>query len=101
MLAAVQSESQNLQRKFEADYKNQGSSPAPQGSPDEGGDAQIMLRDPWSEWRAVRDDDEESDVDLGEEEADLKRYVSRVWYLLGVCAWCLFGIISNGAVLSA
>jgi len=32
----------------------------------------LAIRDPWEEWRQVRDDDEESDVDLGEEETNLK-----------------------------
>merc|ERR1719502_625496 len=77
MLNAVETGTKNLHKKFEADYKTQGKVPASpeplDGENEEGQMVTTVLRDPWQEWRTVREEDEESDVDLGEEEKELKQ----------------------------
>jgi len=70
-LAAAHAQKQPLHKDFKEAYKNQ----RPLADPletDEEGASGVGVVDPWQEWRRVRDDDEESDVDLGEEESNLK-----------------------------
>jgi len=71
-IAAAHAQKEPMLRDFQSTFKNQ---KLPPRDPTEEGDQAadgVDVVDPWQEWRRVRDEDEESDVDLGEEESNLK-----------------------------